>query len=293
MENFDPRVVRPGCAVKKDDGFFYVYDSQHTIIVLIVLLGVHHVPMTWVETDEPYFDAIAFDKLNNSGIMRADMFALHKTYLYRYSHGDIDKTVILAAEVQKVFDECEVNLEPKRVRKSPGKRGEYPHYSSHCDYSYKGYDLTSPQAIKQILNGIKKYYGNEEDGAINQGLFIGLCKIYNIGKEANSLDFFPENWVDLILQSMKEICGSSADAIHSAAKKQWQHTRGTSWDAPVAMATLLRELFLLSDLRMKFNVPAIEKSYVLYNRERKLDICKSFMPYFKISNENTRNLQIV
>ena len=30
-------------------------------------------------------------------------------------------------------------------------------------------------------------------------------------------------------------------------QKQWQHTNGVGWDAPVAMAHMLREVYLLED----------------------------------------------
>jgi len=42
-------------------------------------------------------------------------------------------------------------------------------------------------------------------------------------------------------------------------------------------------------VRMQFNVPAIEKSYVLYNREGHIDIKDEFKPFFR----NEKTLQIV
>jgi len=291
MDNFDPRVARQGCAVKKDDKY-YVFDSQHTLVAMTVLLDVKELPMSWVETHEEAFDAVAFDKLNNTGIMKADKGAIHNTYLYRYKHGDRSPEVVDANIVQEVFDEAGVNLESRAVAQSVAKRGPHQHTMSHFLYAYQGLKMTNKEALKDILAGIKKHYPNPHDnGSINQGFFIGLAKIFQQGKEANSLDFFPDNWVDLLLESVVKKCGTNGDDIHSGLKKQWQHTRGTSWDAPVAMATFLREVFMLQDktVRMQFNVPAIEKSYVLYNREGHIDIKDEFKPFFR----NEKTLQIV
>ena len=50
-----------------------------------------------------------------------------------------------------------------------------------------------------------------------------------------------------MLESLKQGCGASATLIHSASKKQWQHANGVGWDAPVAMAHVLREVYLIED----------------------------------------------
>ena len=79
-----------------------------------------------------------------------------------------------------MFDECEIDLEPKRVRKSPGKCGPNKHYFSHFDYAYKGIKMSGEQGLKDALKAIKEVYGDEEGGEINQGLFIGLMKQYQM-----------------------------------------------------------------------------------------------------------------
>ena len=145
-----------------------------------------------------------------------------------------------------MFDECEIDLEPKRVRKSSGKCGPNKHYFSHFDYAYKGIKMSGEAGLSEALKAIKQVYGDEEGGEINQGLFIGLMKQYQMGSEAKRLNRLPDDWMTKMLEAIKKVC-PSAVLVHSAAKKQWQHANGVGWDAPVAMAHLLREVYLLED----------------------------------------------
>ena len=97
-----------------------------------------------------------------------------------------------------------------------------------------------------FMMAIKTVYGDEDGGEINQGLFIGLMKQYQMGSEAKRLSRLPDDWMLKMLESMKKVCPSGV-LVHSAAKKQWQHANGVGWDAPVAMAHLLREVYLIED----------------------------------------------
>ena len=100
--------------------------------------------------------------------------------------------------------------------------------------------------MKNALEAIKAIYGDEEGGEINQGLFIGLMKQYQMGAEAKRLKRLPGDWMFKMLESAKKVC-PSATLIHTATKKQWQHANGVGWDAPVAMGHMLREVYLLED----------------------------------------------
>jgi hypothetical protein len=195
MKKFDPRVCCPVSAVRRSDSkTLYIFDGQHRAVSL-ALLGYDKIPVTIVETDEPAFDAEAFEIVNDSGILRAGTEEIHRCLLHRYKMGETEtERVVTAHLVQQVFDSCEIDLEPKRVRKSPGKCGPNKHYFSHFDYAYKGIKMAGP---------------------------IGLT-------------------------DAKIVC-PSATLIHSATKKQWQHANGVGWDAPVAMAHMLREIYLIED----------------------------------------------
>jgi hypothetical protein len=85
-------------------------------------------------------------------------------------------------------------------------------------------------------------YGDEEGGEINQGLFIGLMKQYQMGAEAKRLKRLPGDWMFKMLESARKVC-PSAVLIHTATKKQWQHANGVGWDAPVAMGHMLKETY--------------------------------------------------
>jgi hypothetical protein len=265
-EKFDPRVVRPASAVKRD-GKFYLYDGQHTSVAL----------------------AVFFEILNDTGILRAGTEEIHRGLLHRWhndANADNDRNnprVKTAYTVDTIFKKCSIDLEPKRVRKSPGKCGPNQHYFSHFDYAYKGLDMTgSAEVLENILEGVKRYYGDEDGGEINQGIYIGLVKMYALAKEDGATKFLPTDWIDRILSAMVKVCGRNAQGIHSAAKKQWQHTRGTSWDAPVAMSSLMREAYLLqAPEEDQFNPPHEPKVSmgVLSG-----DICSDFVPYWKQPN---------
>ena len=115
--------------------------------------------------------------------------------------------VVTAHLVQQVFDSCEIDLEPKRVRKSPGKCGPNKHYFSHFDYAYKGIDMTgNVEVLENILNGIKTFYGDEDGGEINQGIYIGLVKMYTLAKEDGSTKFLPKDWIERILSALIKVC---------------------------------------------------------------------------------------
>ena len=100
--------------------------------------------------------------------------------------------------------------------------------------------------LREALMAIKTVYGDEEGGEINQGLFIGLMKQYQMGAEAKRLKRLPEDWMVKMLDTAKKVC-PSATLIHTATKKQWQHATGVGWDAPVAMGHMLREVYLIED----------------------------------------------
>ena len=86
--------------------------------------------------------------------------------------------------------------------------------------------------LRDALMAIKTVYGDEEGGEINQGLFIGLMKQYQMGSEAKRLNRLPDDWMIKMLETAKQVC-PSATLIHTATKKQWQHANGVGWDAPV------------------------------------------------------------
>ena len=103
--------------------------------------------------------------------------------------------------------------------------------------------------------------------------------MWALAKEDGATKFLPQDWIDKILSALIKVCGRNANGIHSAAKKQWQHTRGTSWDAPVAMSTLMREAYLLqAPDEDQFNPPHEPKvSMGILSG----DICSEFIPYCK------------
>ena len=283
-EKFDPRVVQPGSSVKRGDAW-YLFNGQHTAVALSVM-GFDSVPLTWVETKEQSFDAVAFEILNDTGILKAGTEEIHRGLIYRW-HNDVNGTgdrsnprVKNAYLVDSLFKECAIDLEPKRVRKSSGKCGPNKHYFSHFDYAYKGLEMTGDiEILKKILLGIKKNYGEEQGGEINQGLYIGLVKMYALAKEDGAVKFLPDNWIELILESMTKVCGYNAQGIHTAAKAQWQHSRGTSWDAPVAMSTLMREVFIIqADKDNMWNPPHEPKVAMGIMTG---DTCAEFKPFIK------------
>jgi hypothetical protein len=247
MKKFDPRVCCPVSAVKRSDGdTLFIFDGQHRAVALS-LLGYKSIPVTIVETDEPAFDAEAFEIVNDSGILRAGTEEIHRCLLHRYKMGETEtERVVTAHTVQEIFDRCSIDLEPKRVRKSSGKCGPNKHYFSHFDYAYKGIKMAGAEGLEKALLAIKNVYGDEDGGEINQGLFIGLMKQYQMGEEAKRLKRLPDDWMIKMLETIKKVCPSGI-LVHSAAKKQWQHANGVGWDAPVAMAHLLREVYLLED----------------------------------------------
>ena len=106
--------------------------------------------------------------------------------------------------------------------------------------------MAGPIGLTDALTSIKNVYGDEEGGEINQGLFIGLMKQYQMGQEAKRLKRLPNDWMTKMLETAKKVC-PSATLIHTATKKQWQHANGVGWDAPVAMAHMLREVYLIED----------------------------------------------
>ena len=247
MKKFDPRVCCPVSAVKRSDSdILYIFDGQHRAVALS-LLGYKSIPVTIVETDQPAFDAEAFEIVNDSGILRAGTEEIHRCLLHRYKMGEIEtERVATAHKVQQIFDQCKIDLEPKRVRKSPGKCGPNKHYFSHFDYAYKGIKMAGETGLHNALDAIKNVYGDEDGGEINQGIFIGLMKQYQMGAEAKRLKRLPEDWMFKMVEATKKVC-SSATLIHSATKKQWQYANGVGWDAPVAMGHMLREVYLLED----------------------------------------------
>ena len=81
MKKFDPRVCCPVSAVKRSDSdILYIFDGQHRAVALS-LLGYKSIPVTIVETDQPAFDAEAFEIVNDSGILRAGTEEIHRLSL--------------------------------------------------------------------------------------------------------------------------------------------------------------------------------------------------------------------
>ena len=248
MRKFDPRVCGVVSAVRLSSGpTLYIFDGQHRAVAL-ALLGEKEIQVAVVDTDEPAFDAEAFEIVNDSGILRAGTEEIHRCLLHRYKMGETEtERVATAHMVQEIFDRVGIDLEPKRVRKSSGKCGPNKHYFSHFDYAYKGIKMACAEGLESALRAIKDTYPDEDGGEINQGLFIGLMKQYQMGAEAKRLKRLPADWMLKMLRAVKQGMGSSGALIHVAAKKQWQHANGVGWDAPVAMGHLLREVYLIED----------------------------------------------
>ena len=247
MKKFDPRVCCPVSAVRRSDSkTLYIFDGQHRAVSL-ALLGYKEIPVTIVETDEPAFDAEAFEIVNDSGILRAGTEEIHRCLLHRYKMGETEtERVVTAHKVQEIFNECQIDLEPKRVRKSSGKRGPNKYFFSHFDYAYKGIKMAGEDGLRQALMALKTVFPDEVDNEIEQGLFIGLIKQYQMGAEAKRLQRLPDDWMFKMLEAAKQVC-ESGKLLHTATKKQWQHANGVGWDAPVAMAHMLREVYLIED----------------------------------------------
>ena len=244
MRKFDPRVCCPVSAVRRSDSkTLYIFDGQHRAVSL-ALLGFKSIPVTIVETDEPAFDAIAFEIVNDTGILRAGTEEIHRVLLHRYKMGEeeVDSRPWIARQVQDAFDQVGIDLEPKRVRSSANKKGPNDHYFSHFDYAYKGMKMAGKEGLTNALQAIKDVFPDEPGGEINQGIFIGLMKQYELS--AGRLHRLPADWMKQLLVATKSVC-ASATLIHTASKRQWQHANGTGWDAPVAMAHVLKEIYEL------------------------------------------------
>jgi len=261
LDRFDPRICMPaaGVKIKGEEDKIYVYDGQHRLVVL-ALLGIKEVPICIVKTSQPTFPAMAFEICNDSGIAKASKGDIHRTLLYRWNNGDDldrdDSKVKSAYKMQSVFDECNIDLEEKRVRKSENLKGDSPYFFSHFDYAEKGI-AEGRDVLKNILTAIKTVYADEEE--IDQGIFIGLLEMVKRARVDHMLDELPTGWMIDLLKVIKSSLGT-AQHTHAVAKLQWQHTRGTSWDAPVAMCNILREVFKLKandSLKQKIHPPFV------------------------------------
>jgi len=283
-EKFDPRVVRPASAVKRD-GKYYLFDGQHTSVALSVM-GYAAVPMTYVETKAKAFDAIAFEILNDTGILRAGTEEIHRGLLHRWHTDENDRQnpkVKTAYTVDTLFKKVAIDLEPVRIRKSPNKKGPNKNFFSHFDYAYKGLEFTNNvDVLEQILLGLKEHYGDDEYGKIDNGMFIGLVKMYALAREDGAIKYLPNDWVGKILKAMVKVCGRNGELIHKNARKQWQHTRGTSWDAPVAMVSLMREAYQYQQAEDDmWNPPHETKVSIMTNqRTGHLDVASEFKPFW-------------
>jgi hypothetical protein len=100
--------------------------------------------------------------------------------------------------------------------------------------------MAGRDGLISALQAILDTFPNEDGGEINQGLFIGLMKQYELS--AGRLHRLPNDWMHCLLSAAKQAC-ASATLIHTASKRQWQHANGTGWDAPVAMAHVLKEIY--------------------------------------------------
>jgi len=262
LDRFDPRICMPAAGVRiagDESDRIYVYDGQHRLVVL-ALLGIKQVPICVVETAELTFPAKAFEICNDSGIAKASKGDIHRTLLYRWEHGnDLDKDdpkVKNAKKMQSVFDECDIDLEDKRLRKSEALKGDSPHFFSHFLYAEKGI-AEGREVLKNILSAMKTVYKDEEE--IDQGVYIGLLEMVKRARVDHMLDELPEGWMIDLLKVVKSALGT-AEHTHKISQAQWQHTRGTSWDAPVAMCNVLREVFKLKaseELKQKIHPPFV------------------------------------
>ena len=213
--------------------------------------------MCVIETEEKTFPAYAFEVCNDSGIAKASKEDIHRTLLYRWEHGTDhereDPRVKKAHKIQTVFDECEIDLEGQRIRKSDKLKGEKDHFFSHFQYAHFGFDEAKGQELKKILNAIKTVYKDEEE--IDQGLYIGLVDQVRIARSEQDLEDLPDDWMEKQLKVIKRATGNAKN-FTQCTREQWQHHNGTAMEGPKGMCNTMREVFKkFADKEEYFNVP--------------------------------------
>ena len=221
----------------------YVYDGQHRLMVCAIL-GIKEVQVCVIETEQKTFPAYAFEVCNDSGIAKASKEDIHRTLLYRWEHGTEeergDPRVRKAYKIQSVFDNCGIDLEGQRIRKSDKLKGDKPHFFSHFQYAHFGYDEIGMSEMTKILNAIKNIYADEEE--IDQGLYIGLVDMIRIAKSEQELEDLPEGWMETVLKVIKRSTGNAKN-FTQCTREQWQHHNGTAMEGPKGMCITMREVF--------------------------------------------------
>jgi hypothetical protein len=252
MRKWDARICSPGSACRvigKDDNI-YLYDAQHRTIAAGIL-GFAEIPCAVVETNDPNFASYAFEMLNDTGVKRLNPGDLHRNALVRHKNGSRELKVVRARIMQDQFDACGIDLQDKNSRASVLLRGDHDYFFSHFKYAQKGIEIDDTgKTLLSILAAIKEVFPTQEE--IDQGVFIGLYELHRIA-QINSNEKLPENWMKIVLKTVKKSFGSS-HVIHDKAKDQWEHVKpGATWSAPSAMANFLRELHIRNG--GKLNLP--------------------------------------
>jgi hypothetical protein len=260
IERFDPRICMPAAGVKllgsDEQDRIYVYDGQHRLMTCAIL-GIKEIQVCVIETTEKTFPAYAFEVCNDSGIAKASKEDIHRTLLYRWEHGTEeereDPRVRKAHKIQTVFDDCDVDLEGQRIRKSDKLKGSRPHFFSHFQYAHFGYDEIGMTEMKKVLNAIRTVYNDEEE--IDQGLYIGLVDMVRIAKAEQDLEDLPEGWMEKVLTVIKRATGNAKN-FTQCTREQWQHHNGTSMEGPKGMCNTMREVFKKFHAKEEYvNVP--------------------------------------
>ena len=260
IERFDPRICMPAAGVKliwtDEQDRIYVYDGQHRLMACAIL-GIKEIQVCVIETEEKTFPAYAFEVCNDSGIAKASKEDIHRTLLYRWEHGTEeereDPRVKKAHKIQTVFDECGIDLEGQRIRKSDKLKGDQPHFFSHFQYAHFGFDEAKASEMKKILTAIKTVYSDEEE--IDQGLYIGLVDMVRIARSEQDLEDMPEGWMERLLRVIKQSTGNAKN-FTQCTREQWQHHNGTAMEGPKGMCNTMREVFKkFASKEEYFNVP--------------------------------------
>ena len=86
------------------------------------VLGFLAIPMTYVETSHQSFDAVAFEILNDTGILRAGTEEIHRGLLHRWNN-DINHQndrnnprVKTAHTVDTIFKNCQIAFNTHHVK---------------------------------------------------------------------------------------------------------------------------------------------------------------------------------
>jgi hypothetical protein len=251
MKKWDPRICSPGSACRLGGKPpIFLYDAQHRTIAA-GLLGFTEVPCAVVETNDPNFASYAFEMLNDTGVKRLTPGDLHRNALVRHKNGSLDVKVVRARIMQDQFDRAGVDLQDKNSRNSENLRGMCEYYMSHFKYAQKATEVDDTgKTLYSILDAITSVFEKQEE--IDQGVFIGLYELHRISS-TNPADKLPDNWMKILLESIKPTFKSS-HILHAKAKTQWGYVKpGSTWSAPSAMSNFMRELHIRAG--GKLNLP--------------------------------------